>query len=750
MADLEPTAHRATIIATIPAGGCLLGTLTGLWFAWKTYELALHSAVDKAADWRSSLRLIRMAKSGGFGCFSEREESICLRLSLPMILRISQSSVLPSFALAFAIAVSCPSLPAFGQAVHSIPPPAANEPQSPFAGAVVEEPIAFVNDQIISKSDYDRQLEEMESTAKQQNWTSQQLEDQKKNLLRDLVDQQLLLSKGKELGITGETEMIKQLDEIRKQNHLDSMEALEAAAKQQGVSFEDFKQHIRDRIVTQQVIGQEVYRKVNITQADLQRYYDAHKSEFDRQESVRLSEILIPTQNADDAAEVAAAQTKAQDAYSQLQGGAKFADLAKTTSSGPNPAQGGDLGEYKRGQLPKVLEDQTFSLQPGQYTQPIRTKQGYVILYVATHTPGGVAPLKDVLPQVEEAVGSERTEPALRAYLKQLRMEAYIDYKPGYTDTAAVVNPSKPTYSAYTPPAPKKKKKVQRTRYRQRTFGSAPAQQQASATAPASSPNVPSLAEAPGAATAANSSGSASGAATAEPTTGQVGAPGKPAEDQVGVANPSAAAGSSSSTGGSSSAVQNQTQNAQVASNSATLKPGKKEKIRYGQAPTKTLPSTTATQTVDAGANGTAAGSPDGSRNGEGVAPDTQVAANNAADAPGFGNTPTAPEKKTRYSDRASIPKEKKAKTPRVDPFAPPPVSAEEVADRQVQSSPLGLAGDQSKTKKPKPTEKTRLQDQLKNKPTDDTDSPSAAPDTQPTPPAATPPPSTPPAAQPQ
>ena len=52
------------------------------------------------------------------------------------------------------------------------------------------------------------------------------------------------------------------------------MEALEAAAKQQGVSFEDFKQHIRDRIITQQVIGQEVYRKVNISQADVQRYYE--------------------------------------------------------------------------------------------------------------------------------------------------------------------------------------------------------------------------------------------------------------------------------------------------------------------------------------------------------------------------------------------------------------------------------------------------------------------------------------------
>ena len=172
----------------------------------------------------------------------------------------------------------------------------------------------------------------------------------------------------------------------------------------------------------------------------------------------------------------------------------------------PPAAEGGDLGEFKRGKLAKIFEDETFSMNAGQFTKPIRTKQGFVIFLVTAHDRGGVPPLKDVLPQVEEAIGTERTEPALRAYLKQLRQEAYLEYKPGYVDTAYVVNPSKPTYSAYNPPATKKKKKVQRTRYRQRAFGSGPKKQLASApaTAPAAAPaeapvpNVPSLAEVPG------------------------------------------------------------------------------------------------------------------------------------------------------------------------------------------------------------------------------------------------------------
>ncbi len=117
-----------------------------------------------------------------------------------------------------------------------------------------------------------------------------------------MIDQQLLLSKGKELGITGDAETMRQLDEIRKQNHLDSMEALEKAAEQQGVSFEDFKQNIRNSVITQQVVRDEVGRRLNMTHAQEEAYYDAHKQDFEVPEQVHLSEILMPTpENATDA-----------------------------------------------------------------------------------------------------------------------------------------------------------------------------------------------------------------------------------------------------------------------------------------------------------------------------------------------------------------------------------------------------------------------------------------------------------------
>src|SRR5258708_4027998 len=165
---------------------------------------------------------------------------------------------------------------------------------SPFGGNVIEESVAQVNDQIINTSDYNRAATQLEQEGSQQGWSSQELEDHKRDLLRDLIDQQLLLSKGKDLDITGETELVRRLDQIRKQNHLDSLDDLEKAASSQGVSYEDFKQNIRNGIITQQVIRDEVGRHIQMTDTQLQQYYRQHLNDFTHPQSLRLNEIFLP------------------------------------------------------------------------------------------------------------------------------------------------------------------------------------------------------------------------------------------------------------------------------------------------------------------------------------------------------------------------------------------------------------------------------------------------------------------------
>jgi peptidyl-prolyl cis-trans isomerase SurA len=325
------------------------------------------------------------------------------------------------------------------------------------ADTVIEEIIARVNGAIITRSELIKSREQTIQEVKDKFGTGAAADEEQKkrdkDILRDMIDQQLLVQKAVDLGITGDTEVIKRLDEIRKSMNLDSMEALQKAAESQGVSYEDFKQNLKNQIVTQQVIRREVGSHVLIKPEEIKQFYDGHQKEFTRAETVRLSEILVSTQqpSADknnpplsDAERLEAAQKKADEALAAIRKGDNFEEVAKKYSEGPSAAQGGDLGEFKRGTMAKELEDRTFAMKPGDSTDVIRTKQGFVILKVTEHLPAGVPPLAAVEPNIQEALYYEKLQPALREYLTKLREQAYIDIKPGFLDSGASPNQTAP------------------------------------------------------------------------------------------------------------------------------------------------------------------------------------------------------------------------------------------------------------------------------------------------------------------
>ena len=266
----------------------------------------------------------------------------------------------------------------------------------------------------------------------------------------------------------------------------------------------------------------------------------------------------------------------------------------------------------------------------GQWTNPILTRQGWIILKVDQHTPAGIAPYKSVESQVEDALYMSKMEPAIRAYLAKMRDEASIFIAPGYTDTGATQAEMHPsiTFSAYTPPAPKKKKHIERTRFRE-TGRSGPSTSEETATV---------------AATAATSA--------------------KTAKKKK----------------------HNKKEEA------AVEKPGKKEKIRFGQKPRETLPTPSADESTQPPVEDAGAGSETASSAGEVVNPLDQA----------------PPQRKWRYSDLAKEhqrkKKEEKAKKPQQAQgiFTATPPTPGEVADQEMQATSLSLGGNSTDKKKKK------------------------------------------------
>ncbi len=515
-------------------------------------------------------------------------------------------------------------------------------PQNPYGGTTVADIIARVNDEIITNMDYNRALHDLEQEAQQRGESMQQEAEQRQNLLRNLIDQKLWLSKGKQLGITGDTELIKRLDDLRKQYHLATIDDLQKAAQKQGVSWADFKAGLRNQIITQEVMRQEVGNKIQITPGEARQYYEEHKQSYVEPESERLSEILISTSPKpsgsdaaapDQSAQLAAAKAKADDIEARLNAGGIFAQLARKFSDGPTAADGGDLGVFHRSDLAGELGEKTFVLRAGQWTAPILTRQGYIILEVTQHNPAGVQPFNKVEDQVENALFMRRMEPAIRAYLTQLRDEAFIDIAPGYVDTGASPNETKPIFSAYVPPAPKKRHKIERTRYRELGY-------------------------------------------RRKPRFGE-------------------------------SARSKKKKNRKE--EEASERPGKKEKIRYGQAPRETLPP--------------AVNNDNGTENG-GALPES---AYNQLEGIGAPQAAPPPQRKVDYWDLARQKKAKKQKEKRERerrhrkqqsaPFTPAPPTAAEIAARVTQSAPLGLGGNTAaKKKKPAYTGKKIRFYQIKKK----------------------------------
>jgi peptidyl-prolyl cis-trans isomerase SurA len=538
-------------------------------------------------------------------------------------------------------------------------------------GTVVEYQIVGVNDQIIDNSDYMRAAEELQGEARRSNLSGEEQAERQKDMLRDMIDQQLLLSRGKELDINADTEVIRRLDEIRKQNKMDTMEDLEKAVIQSGISYEDFKANIKNSIITQKVVGQEVGQTLRLTAKQEQAYYEAHKQEFEQPEQVRLSEILVATPDDATDAAIAQAKSRAEDVVAKLKAGASFEEMAKQLSGGQTAAKGGDLGEFKRGALgSSALEDPVFALEAGQWTAPIRTRQGFVVLKVTEHTQAGIPPLSAVDQQVQEAIYSEAIQPALRTYLTGLREKAYIDIAPGFVDTGASAKQTKPVFASYAPPAVKKKRGLKSRLER----GHAAAGSTAGA--------------------AGLTAGAAVSAAARGAKPGAAGPTATPAANSAGAKTQTVAAGK---------------------------KPKKirREKIRFGQAPRNSLPASPE-ETMASGADQVLGGAPSVlPAPGSAIAPIEQtgdVAANDEPLAPA-----AAERKKTRYSDRAPIEDKarrdaaKAAKVKEKAAAAPTPMAAEEKAAQQVQSAPLGLSGDTAAKKKKKRVKgeaKERLQEQ--------------------------------------
>jgi len=304
---------------------------------------------------------------------------------------------------------------------------------------VIEEIVAKVNGEIITRGDIERTRKQMEATMREQGATGQRLTDAlaeaDKNILRERIDQLLLQSKGKELNLNVDSEVAKQLADIQRKSGITDPDKFQQFVRDQtGMSYEDYKNDRKNDLLTNRVIRQEVASKIQIKREESQQYYDTHQDEFKREERVFLRELLVSTPPGADTAQ---ALKKAKDLADRGKKGEKFDELARSNSDSASAQQDGDIGAYEKGKLRPEIEKTVWDQPRGYVTDPINVGNGFLILKVEEHQKAGLASFEEVLPQINNQLFNPRFNPEPRRYLTPLRMTAFLEIKPGYEDSGA-------------------------------------------------------------------------------------------------------------------------------------------------------------------------------------------------------------------------------------------------------------------------------------------------------------------------
>jgi peptidyl-prolyl cis-trans isomerase SurA len=336
---------------------------------------------------------------------------------------------------------------------------------------VIDEVIAQINDDVITLSMLKRESKERLDTLKQANMSEQdaiaEVTKRQPELIATLVNEALLLQKGKELELANdvEGEVNRRMLEVAKEQGIATIEALYKAMRDSGVDPESTRQTMRTELMKQAVIQQEVDRKLFFgpTVDELKKYFQEHQDKFYKPESVTISEIFLSSAGKNEA-EVKA---RALELVKQLRAGADFAKVAAANSEREvngvrtGPESGGKVGAFEMPSLRPDIAGSVKSVAVGGISEPLRTNEGYQIFRVDERTPGSTTAVFNEN-QVREAMTIDRGPKAREDYLQTLRNEAYIKISDTYGDAVypiLKITPEKTaTNSDSGAPVEKKKK----------------------------------------------------------------------------------------------------------------------------------------------------------------------------------------------------------------------------------------------------------------------------------------------------
>jgi parvulin-like peptidyl-prolyl isomerase len=311
---------------------------------------------------------------------------------------------------------------------------------APTGAQIIEQVLVNVNGDILTKTEFEqRQIAVLRNRPELGNVTPDSLELRRAisevtpQLILDAVDELLLIQRGREMGLVlGDEQFNSILDNIKKSNNLEDDAQFQAALQQEGMTMADLRRSLERQMLASEAQRRDVIDKINVTEAEAQAYYEAHKEEFTTPSEITLREIFIEVPVTDRGVNVAeddAAMAKAEDIRKRLLAGEPFPQLAAEASDASSKANGGLIGPIKRDELAEALQKVLDPMKVGDLTAVMRTPRGYQILKLESRTETKIRTFDEARSDISNRVGETKMTGERMKYLDRLRAQATITWR---------------------------------------------------------------------------------------------------------------------------------------------------------------------------------------------------------------------------------------------------------------------------------------------------------------------------------
>jgi peptidyl-prolyl cis-trans isomerase SurA len=276
-----------------------------------------------------------------------------------------------------------------------------------------EPVVATVNGESIVLKEFEKAL--MGETALANRKTplkAEETESLKEEVLDNMIRERIMLQRARDLSLAvGEAEFIARIEEIRKDYNDDQFGELFGAGR---IDLPEWKNALRKRMLLENLIAREVNAKIQVTDQEVERYFNANRKAYATERRVHVAQIVLPDRK------------RAEGILKRLKAGEDFDKVAREVSIGPEAARGGDLGFFERGVMPEAIDRMVFSLKTGKLSRVAQSPYGFHIFKVLGREAAGGGKFSDVKEKVIAELRKQREAEAYKSWIEGLKAKAVI------------------------------------------------------------------------------------------------------------------------------------------------------------------------------------------------------------------------------------------------------------------------------------------------------------------------------------